>query len=161
MELLDLALSMELDLGKFYREQAELNKENSLEVVFTLLAKEEENHARLLKANADKLTLALEDSNILSEAQSIFKNLAKFTTNIKDIPDQLDAYRMALENEQQSLKFYQDLSAYATNEQSKKVFDYLAKQEDKHCVIIEELVKLLTSPEEWVESAEFGVREEY
>lgn len=161
MELLDLALSMELDLEKFYREQAELNKENSLKVVFTLLADEEEKHAQLLETNADKLTLALEDSNILSEVHSIFKNIADFTSDIKDIPDQLDTYRMALEKEQQSLKFYQDLCADATKEESKKIFEFLAKQEDKHCVIIEELVKLLTRPEEWVESAEFGVREEY
>lgn len=161
MELLDLALSMELDLEKFYREQAELNKDNSLKVVFTMLANEEEKHACLLGANADNLTLALEDSNILSEVQPIFKDMADLATDIKDIPDQLDAYRMALEKEQQSLKFYQDLYAEATEEQSKKVFEFLAKQEDKHCVIIEELVKMVTRPEEWVESAEFGVREEY
>ena len=161
MELLDLALSMELNLEKFYREQAELNKDNSLKVVFTMLANEEEKHACLLGANADNLTLALEDSNILSEVQPIFKDMADLTTDIKDIPDQLDAYRMALEKEQQSLKFYQDLYAEATEEQSKKVFEFLAKQEDKHCVIIEELVKMVTRPEEWVESAEFGVREEY
>lgn len=161
MELLDLALSMELDLEKFYREQAELNKDNSLKVVFTMLANEEEKHACLLGANADNLTLALEDSNILSEVQPIFKDMANLATDIKDIPDQLDAYRMALEKEQQSLKFYQDLYAEATEEQSKKVFTFLAKQEDKHCVIIEELVKMVTRPEEWVESAEFGVREEY
>ncbi len=161
MDILELALSMELDLEKFYKEQAELNKDNSLKVVFTMLAKEEENHANILKANADKLTLALEDTNILSEVQSIFKSMVNFTSDIKDIPDQLDTYRMALEKEEESLKFYQDLYADVSDEQSKTVFQYLIKQEDKHCVILEELVKLLTRPEEWIESADFGMREDY
>lgn len=161
MEILDLALSMELDLEKFYREQAELNISNSLKVVFTMLANEEENHAKIIKANADKLTLALEDSNILSDVQSIFKNMADFTSDIRDLPNQLDTYRMALEKEEQSLKFYQDLYADATEEQSKTVFQYLMKQEDKHCVILEELVKLVTRPDEWIESADFGEREDY
>jgi rubrerythrin len=161
MKILELALSMELDLEKFYREQAELNKENSLKVVFMMLANEEENHAKIIKANADKLTLALEDSNILSEVKSIFKNMVDFTSDIKDLPNQLDTYRMALEKEQHSLKFYKDLYNDASEEQSKKVFHYLMKQEDKHCIILEELVKLVTRPEEWIESAEFGEREDY
>ena len=68
---------------------------------------------------------------------------------------------MALEKEQESLKFYQDLYAVASEEQSKTVFQYLINQEDKHCVILEELVKLVSRPDEWVESAEFGKREDY
>ncbi|HWQ41417.1 MAG TPA: rubrerythrin, partial [Desulfosporosinus sp.] len=40
-------------------------------------------------------------------------------------------------------------------------FEYLIKQEEDHYTIIEQLVSLLSRPEEWVESAEFGVREEY
>lgn len=51
--------------------------------------------------------------------------------------------------------------ADATEEQLKTVFQYLEGQEKKHCIILEELVKLVTRPKEWVESAEFGVREEY
>lgn len=161
MEILELALSMELDLEKFYTEQAELNKDNTLNVVFTMLAKEEENHANILMSKADKLTLPLRDSNILHEVQSIFKDMDYITSEFHDIPTQLDIYREALEKEQQSLKFYQDLHAEASEEQSKKVFQYLINQEDKHCIILEELVKLVSRPEEWVEDAEFGRREPY
>lgn len=158
MELLELALSMELDLEKFYQEQAELNKDNSLNVVFTMLAKEEKNHANILRTNADKLTLPLEDSNILIDVQPIFKNIDVLTHNLQN---QLDTYRMALEKEQESLKFYQDLYANASKEHSKKVLQYLVNQEDKHCDILEELVNLVSRPDEWVESAEFGLREDY
>lgn len=158
MELLELALSMELDLEKFYQEQAELNKDNSLNVVFTMLAKEEKNHANILRTNADKLTLPLEDSNILFDVQPIFKNIDVLTHNLQN---QLDTYRMALEKEQESLKFYQDLYANASKEHSKKVLQYLVNQEDKHCDILEELVNLVSRPDEWVESAEFGLREDY
>jgi rubrerythrin len=161
MDLLELALSLELDSENFYKQQAELNKGNSLNVVFTLLANEEENHANILKSKADKLTITLKDNDILSEVHSIFKDRNDFKIDIKDIPSQLDSYRMALGKEEQSLKFYKDLLNEATDEHSKTVFQYLIKQEDTHCVILEELVKLVTRPEEWVESAEFGIREDY
>lgn len=161
MSILELAISLEHDLESFYRQQAELSKGNSLSVVFTLLAKEEENHARILESNSDKLVLPLTDSDILSEIQSIFKSMDDFKLEIKDIPSQLDTYRMALGKEEESLKFYRELQANASDEQSKTVFQYLIKQEDKHCIILEELIKLVNRPEEWVESAEFGIREDY
>lgn len=161
MDILEIALTMEVDLEKFYREQAYINKGNSLNVVFTMLADEEKNHAHILKSEANKITLPLEDSNILSEVQSIFKNIEHFNTDIRELPNQLDIYRWALEKEQESVKFYHDLFNETTNQQSKTVFQYLINQEDKHCVILEELVKLVTRPEEWIESAEFGKREDY
>ncbi len=161
MDTLQLALSLEIDLQKYYYEQAERNKENSLYVVFSMLAKEEENHAKILQSEADKLTLPVQTDNILVEARKLFKQLGDFKTDIKDLPSQLDSYRMALEMEQKSLKFYTNLHDNAPDEKAKITFQYLLKQEDIHCTIMEELVKITTRPEEWVESAEFGLREDY
>lgn len=161
MELLDLALSLEEDLQIFYHQQAKLHEGNSLQNVFILLEQEEVNHAKILKSYQEDIVLPLNDSDILSNVQSIFKEIKDFNMVIKDIPSQLDVYRMALEKEEESLKFYKDLYDKTKEEQSKKVFGYLISQEDKHCIILEELVKLVNRPEEWVESAEFGLREEY
>lgn len=161
MELLEFALTMELDLKDFYKKQADLYSGNSLKTVFTLLEKEEEKHAEILRGYADEIILPLADSDILSDVRSIFKQIKDFALEIKDIPSQLDVYRLALEKEEQSKKFYQELCDKASEEQSKLVFRYLTTQEDKHCIILEELVKRVSRPEEWVESAEFGIREEY
>ena len=161
MEILDLALSMEYDMEAFYKRQAELNEGNSLHEVFILLAKEEEKHAVILQSYKDDIVLPLAESNIIADVKVLFKELKDFKQEIKDIPTQLDVYRMALEKEEQSLEFYKDLHDKAGEEQSKKVFSYLMQQEDTHCIILEELVKLVNRPEEWVESAEFGIREEY
>ncbi|MBH1939611.1 ferritin family protein [Mobilitalea sibirica] len=161
MELLDLALSLEYDLQGYYRKQAELNEGNSVQAVFTLLQKEEEKHAMILKSYADKIELPLTDSNILSEVQAIFKDLPDFKSEIKIMATQLDVYRLALEKEEQSKEFYQELFDRSSQEQSKKVFGYLINQEDKHCVLLEEFVKRVSRPEEWVESAEFTFREPY
>lgn len=161
MELLELALSLEEDLKIYYSKQAELNSGNSLSKVFRLLEKEEEKHTEILKSYAENILLPLSEHKILSEVQPIFKEIKDYNSEIKQNPGQLDVYRMALEKEEQSVHFYQDLYEKATEEQSKKVFGYLMKQEDAHCIILEELVKLVNRPEEWVESAEFGLRDEY
>ena len=161
MELFDLALTMENDLISFYRNQAELHKESKLHSVFNLLQKEEVNHAKILQSYKEHLVLPLKSSEVLAEVKGIFEEIDDINNEIKDIPSQLDVYRVALDKEEQSLKFYQELSDKAVDDQAKEVFGFLIKQEDIHCVIIEEIIKMVSRPEEWVESAEFGLREEY
>jgi rubrerythrin len=160
MDTLELALSLELDLEKFYREQAQKNKDNNLKVVFTMLAEEEEKHAGILMGKADLLTAEVE-KELLTRARELFQNMGDVKSDIKDIPSQLESYRFALEMEHKSLEFYKGLKEKAKDEKTKTTYDYLIHQENIHCIVLEELVKLTTRPEEWVESAEFGVREDY
>ncbi|WMJ85699.1 ferritin-like domain-containing protein [Anaerocolumna sp. MB42-C2] len=161
MDTLELALSLEFDLEKYYGAQAEKNKGNSLFVVFTMLAEEEQKHTEILLGKADVLDLNIQDKNILKEARELFSQMRDFKSDIKELPSQLDSYRMALEMEEKSLKFYKNLRDMAETDKEKETYQYLIKQEDVHCIILEELVKLTTRPEEWVESAEFGLREDY
>lgn len=161
MDALKLALSLEVDLEKYYKEQAEKNKNNSLNVVFTMLAKEEEKHANILLGKADLFTMPVTDENILTEARKIFGQLKDFESDISDLPSQLDSYRLALDMEHKSLDFYRNLKENAQEDTARKTYSYLIEQEQIHCVLLEELVKLITRPEEWVESAEFGEREDY
>ena len=152
---------MENDLERFYREQAEKNKDNELHTVFTLLADEEEKHAEILKKNIEKVVLDLEDSNITSEVKPIFKNIADLSSDIKDLPSQLDAYYLALEKEEESIDYYGKLYNEAKSDHSKTVIKFLLEQEKKHRNLLEDLITLVKRPEEWVEDAEFGLREEY
>ena len=68
---------------------------------------------------------------------------------------------MALENEKASITLYQKYLSEATDDESKSLFEYLLKQEEGHYALIDQLVSIVSRPEEWVESAEFGLREDY
>jgi len=59
------------------------------------------------------------------------------------------------------ITLYQKYSLESTDKESKKLYESLMKQEEVHYEIIDQLVSLISRPEEWVESAEFGLREEY
>lgn len=161
MNIFQVAINMENDLERFYREQAEKNKDNELHTVFTLLANEEEKHAEILKKNTEKIVLDLEDSDIVSEVKPIFKNIADLSSDIKELPSQLDAYHLALEKEEESIVYYGKLYDEAKGDHSKTVIKFLLEQEKKHRNLLEDLITLVKRPEEWVEDAEFGLREEY
>lgn len=161
MNSIEFAIKMELDGEKYYREQAESNQDNPLNVIFLFLADDEKGHAELLKNELTKITYELVDNETLADTNNVFKDRGDFKNKFEKIPDQLDVYRMALQMEKDSIELYEKLLKEATDEQTKKLFGYLVKQEENHFKIFNNLIKLVERPEEWVEDAEFGIREEY
>ena len=55
MTSLEFAINLEIEGEKYYRKQAELNKDNYLKVVFELLAKDEKKHAEKFLEEGSKL----------------------------------------------------------------------------------------------------------
>ena len=70
-------------------------------------------------------------------------------------------YREALAIEQQSIDLYEKYFGDAQSEEEKALFSFLIEQEKVHYRIMDDMTTMLNRPYEWVESAEFGLREEY
>ena len=81
MNDLQFAINMERDGEKFYREQAELNKDNALYEVCMMLAEDEKHHAILFKNKMNNLPYELLPSSISNE-ESIFKGLGDLKVEI-------------------------------------------------------------------------------
>ena len=161
MNILAVAIGMEVDLEKYYLKQAEINKDNSLHKIFTMLASDEREHANVLRSKSEELNYDLKTSETLVESKKVFKEMKDFDLETKELPSQLDSLRMALDMEQTSIDAYEKLLAETEDEKAKVLFEFLIGQEKDHFKIIEQLVIYLTRPEEWVEDAEFGIREDY
>jgi len=161
MDALEFAIQTELDGVKYYSNQAELHKDSALFRVFELLAADERQHAVILRRIVGETPEELTDSETLAKVKNIFMGINDFKNEIRPTPTQLDAYRMACEMEKKSIRQYTILSGRAASEKDKVVYQYLLHEEEKHLAIMDELVLRISRPEEWVESAEFGEREEY
>lgn len=161
MNILTVAIAMEVDLEKYYLRQAEINKDNYLNKIFTMLAKDEAVHAEILRRKADKLDYELKDSRTLEESKHFFSGMKDFKPETKDMPSQLDSFRLAMDMEKKSIDVYKEMYDETEDDKAKKLFEFLIKEEEGHYRIIEQLVIHLTRPEEWIEDAEFGIREEY
>lgn len=158
MNILEFAINMELEGEKYYKEQAEKNNDNSLKNIFLILAKDENNHAEILQNKSNNLPYELNNNETLSEAKNLFKGIKDFKNEIKQTPDQLDLYRAALEKEKESIQLYEKLLSEANDDKSKDLFNFLINQEKDHYTTLDELVSQLNKSNDWVESAEFGLR---
>ena len=158
MNPLEYAIEMGYDGERYYREQAEINKNNSLYSVCLLLADEEKKHALVLTNKLNEKPYELKDSDTFWQAKNIFNDIGNIKVDGKETPDQLDFYKIALDMEKQSIDLYRDFLAKTTEKKEKELFAYLIKEEQQYYEFLEELVSLLRHGEEWVESAEFGTR---
>lgn len=161
MNVLAVAIAMEVDLEQYYLKQAEENKDNSLNKVFTMLAKDERDHADLLRSRAEDLNYELKASETLIESKKLFKGMEDFEMEIKDLPTQLDSFRHALEMEKKSIDAYEEILAETEDDKAKELFTFLINQEKEHHETLEQLIIHLQKPEDWVEDAEFTDRHEY
>jgi len=161
MNTMEFAIKMELDGERYYRRQAELNKENSLYPICLMLADDEARHARILTGKSKHLNYELTDSATLATAKNIFNGIEDFKMDLKPNPSQLDFYRIATEMERQSIALYSEFLAKAEQPGEVELFEYLIGQEKQHFEILDELSTLLRHAEEWIESAEFGLRKDF
>jgi len=161
MNDLQFAINMELDGGKFYRQQAEINKNNSLHTVCLMMAEDEKMHAQILTDKLNEMPYQLIDNDTLAQAKNIFEGIGDIKIEGKSIPSQLDFYRLAADLEKQSIDLYNKYLSQAMELQEKELFEYLINQEKNHFAVLDELASLLRHAEQWVENAEFGLRKEY
>lgn len=158
MDILEFAINMEMDGENYYNKLADASQQHSLKTVFFMLAEDEKNHARILRNNTKGIPFVLNNTSV-SPNSSVFSGMDDFKIEIQKTPDQVNLYRLALEKEKQSIDLYQKLLSEATD--NREVFEYLVKQEEEHYKIVEEIMKMVGRPNSWVESSEFGIREEY
>ena len=158
MDILEFAINMEIEGNKYYMEQAEANKDNGLYKVFIMLAEDENKHADIIKHKKEggKYSSAKVEK---TKADTIFEDKDQKVSEITLSPEQVDAYRFALDKEQESIDLYTELKSKSKGDE--EMFDFLIEEETKHFNLLSEVVELLTHAKQWVESAEFGVREEY
>lgn len=161
MTPVEFAIQMELDGERYYLEQGEKAEYPSLKAVFDLLAREEREHADLLKKYAAQVAYVLHESQVLAHASGVFANEQDLRIEYKARPDQIDAYKLALDKEKESIALYEKMGSEANSDEEKRLFVFLVEQEKIHYHMFQELIEHVLKAKQWVESAEFGVREEY
>ncbi|AAM25378.1 rubrerythrin [Caldanaerobacter subterraneus subsp. tengcongensis MB4] len=158
MNALEFAIKMEKDGEKFYTEQAEKHKGTHLEKLFLDLARDEKKHAEIIEKWAQKMDYQLERTDISEKYKNVFETGKEFKSDIRPVPTQLEVYELAMKKEIESIELYEKMLKDAVEEKEKKLFEFLIEEEQKHKELFDNLIGHLRKAEQWVESAEFGIR---
>lgn len=162
MDILASAIQLELDSERYYLQQADLLKGSILQGIFTELAAVEATHCKLLMAQAEGQPIDMPaDNGKLAEKLALFHHAGVFRDQHEGIHNQLEPYQTAMAMEKKSVELYQSLFKVAETEPARVLFALLIREEQKHYDVVEAIYRHLDRPNEWVEAAEFGIREDY
>jgi len=158
--IIEQAIQLELAAEKAYRESARTCSDPSAARILALLADEEEGHAESLREM--RVPHAADAPDIFQEARTWIRGVVEGAAAMIS-PDEglLDVLRRSMMIEQKTESFYREHADSAEGEPLSQLFAYLADAERQHFLLVSSLVDYFNRPNEWVESPEFGLRDEY
>jgi rubrerythrin len=153
---LEKAMEVERQGKVFYEEAAARTKDSAGKTVFQTLAKDEVEHIRLLQAEYDKIQgdqewMALDVAKVCEPQTPLRlfpekKDLAlAIPANAKDA----DALQSAMAFEESGYRAYMKAKKETEDPTGKKVFAFLAKQENNHFVYLQKTLDYLTNQGSW------------
>ena len=160
MDIFDYALQMEKDGEQFYREIAKKTGNKGLQTILTMLADEEVKHYQTIesmKQNKYQMT----ETTVLNDARNIFIEMKEQGERFESGQEQAELYARAQLIEKKSQQFYQEKARQTDKDDQKKLFERLAKEEEKHYFLLENIIEFVSRPKQWLENAEWYHLEEY
>ncbi|AHF97824.1 MAG: ferritin family protein [Desulfurella sp.] len=159
MNAIDYALALEEDGKNYYNEQALKAKKEEIRSLFLMLAADETRHYKIIEKFKEGVYEYLPTSTF-DNVPNLFKKLKNQNSDFSDEQNLLDVYSKAIKIEIDSRDFYKQKSLESDNENEKNILQLISKEEDKHRIILENLMEFIRKGQEWVESAEFSHIEE-
>ena len=158
--LIDEAIALEERAETNYRGAAETTSDVSAAKILTLLADEEAQHAdalRTMNAGTAQASLSLIDA----AKDWIGGVIEGGSGSISTDAGLRVVLQQAMEIERETETFYRERGTASDSQEIRALFERLAAIEKGHYRFVSSLAEYYDRPNEWVESAEFGLRDEY
>ncbi len=160
MELFDFAIQMEKDGEAYYRQLSHRTANTGLRTILTVLADEEVKHQQLFQQLKESKG-ALQASQVLTRTKNIFVQMKESGEVISDETSHIGLYEKAQDLEKQAQAFYLEKSNEAESDHVRDVLVLLAREEQAHYFILDNIIDFLSRPQTWLEDAEFTSFDEY
>jgi rubrerythrin len=152
--IFDFAMQMEKDGEEYYRQLAQQAGNKGMRTILTLLADEEVKHYNAIeKIKTQQAQIA--DSEILIDAKNIFVQIKESGESFDFNINQEELYKKARDIEKKNRDFYTEKANEVTENYQKELFLKLAVEEQKHYVLLDNIIDFISRPEQWLENAEF------
>ena len=156
------AINMEDEGYALYIEAAGRSKNALGRSTLRAIAEKELLHKKAIENFYNKLTglpaeaLSLNDETPWSAGlkKEVLSGIRDSLAAASAEEDLTRAYRISMELERKGYEFYKKIASSTDNADAKKLFDFLASEENLHYEILEETLQYLSNPAEWFHKEE-------
>lgn len=163
MNIFEYAMQMEQDGRQYYLDMAEKTDSEQLKGILKQLADDELKHYNIFKAMKEGRTAEYneaEKTTILSSVKNVFDHLKQQGNGFSSLADTRDVWAKAQKVEKDSEDFYRE-KANEVDATQAHILNRIADEEHRHWVTIENVIKFLDRPQQWLEDAEWNHLEDY
>ena len=159
MNVFEHAMKMEEDGRAYYLEHAQKTSIPALKKILLELADDELKHYNLFKDLRDSQSASYEETGatkILSTTKNVFEVLKDEQAG-QDLPlDSINVWEHARQVEKDAEEFYRGKASEADDDNQKNIWNAIANEEHKHYKAIDNVVRFLNKPTQWLEDAEWS-----
>uniref|UniRef100_A0A7S4FNN2 Rubrerythrin diiron-binding domain-containing protein n=1 Tax=Eutreptiella gymnastica TaxID=73025 RepID=A0A7S4FNN2_9EUGL len=149
MDVLDYLLKVEKDGEEYYRGLAEKATNPGFKRILTMLADDEARHYQAIEDMAHSGDTGMGKSTILKTTKSVFDQIrADPTVDLLAAKDQLELYAAARDLEARNRDEYIARASAASDPKVRALFELVANEEQKHYIMIDELIQFIQRDEE-------------
>ena len=166
MDIYDFAMKMEQDGEAYYKKMAGMTGNAPLKNILLGLAQDEVKHYHIFRRFKEGDLSAVSEmqsssTKVFQGARNIFQSLSNKAANFDFGAEVVSTWREAQKIEKKSEDFYRDKAKTTENDKIKKTILLIADEEHKHWTLIENVIRFLDRPKQWLENAEWNNLEEY
>ena len=158
--IFEYAMQMEKDGEDYYRQLAQKTGNNSMKTILIMLADEEVKHYNAIEKIKTQNT-QIAESEILTDAKNIFVQIKESGDSFDFDINEAELYKKARDIEKNSRDFYAEKANEVIEEYQKELFLKLAIEEQKHYLLLDNIIEFISQPEQWLEDAEFFHLEDF
>lgn len=157
MNVYDFAIQMETDAELFYRKLAQESHVPGINKIFSDLADDERRHGQIFQQLKDEhVPDAMIESKVLENAQNVFAKILAQKQSLPSVTSNLESYRYALKLEAEGVRLYTDAAKREVDDTIKKVLLRIAREEEHHFNIVENIYNFVNAPNQYIAWAEFS-----
>lgn len=156
MNFFDCAIKREEESVKYYEKLAAVSAVPELKNLFTILAESEQVHHDALVKMKGSIAPLKHQFKALQDAECLFKPLLAKRDLMDELKEDPDAYRNVVKEEEEGIRFYEELAAHAKDEGTRETLLLIAAEERKHLSIVEHIYFFVESPKYYLANAEFS-----
>ena len=157
MNIIECTIKMKQETRAHYERLSEAVSEKELKRLFSLLAAAEDEHIEKLQALKDNMNeIGSLNFDALDASVCVFSPHIDPRHLAETLSNDPDAYRHVVQEEQETIEFFDQLKNEAENEQMKKVCQVLADKEREHLTMLENIYFFVEEPRTYLEWGEFS-----
>lgn len=157
MNILECTIKMKKETRDHYGRLAEAVADAELKRLFSLLAAAEDEHIDKLVALQDEMnTYDVEDLNRLEESVCVYSPHIDPRHLAEALRHDPDAYRHVVEEEEETIEFFDQLGEQAGSEELKRICRLQADKEREHLTMLENIYFFVEEPRTYLEWGEFS-----